>query len=236
MTSLLEVEGLATGYGDLTVLREVTFDVPADGCVAVLGPNGAGKTTLLKALAGALPMSKGRVVLDGVDVSSEPPHKRLHRMAWVPEGRLILPELTVRENLRLSSRSAGRLSGFEAALEEALELFPALRAKLDDPAGSLSGGQQQMVAMALGLVRRPVILLLDEPTVGLAPRLVGDIREALERLRASGLTILITEQNVSWLHGLVDSVVLLARGVARVESADDLLRDREALRRAYLGG
>jgi branched-chain amino acid transport system ATP-binding protein len=236
MTSLLKVEGLATGYGDLTVLREVTFEVPTDGCVAVLGPNGAGKTTLLKALAGVLPMSKGRVVLDGVDVSREPPHKRLRRMAWVPEGRLIFPELTVRENLRLSSRSAGRLSGFAAALEETLELFPALRAKLDDPAGSLSGGQQQMVAMALGLVRQPVILLLDEPTVGLAPKLIGDIRETLDRLRASGLTILIAEQNVSWLHGLVESVVLLGRGVARVESADELLRDREALRLAYLGG
>jgi branched-chain amino acid transport system ATP-binding protein len=235
MTALLEVEALSAGYGDLTVLRDVTFQVPADGCLAVLGPNGAGKTTLMKAIAGALPMSNGRIVLDGVDVSGLPPHRRLRQMAWVPEGRMIFPELTVIENIRLSARAAHQLAGFDQALEDSLGLFPALTSRLGDVAGNLSGGQQQMVAMALSLVRRPRILLLDEPTVGLAPRLVGDIRATLERLRAAGLTILIAEQNVSWLHGLVDSVVLLAHGVSRVEAADELLRDRDALRVAYLG-
>jgi ABC-type branched-subunit amino acid transport system ATPase component len=190
----------------------------------------------MKAIAGVLPLSHGRVVLDGVDVTNLPPHKRLRRMAWVPEGRMIFPELSVLENIRLSARSARQMDRFEEALDEALDLFPALRPRLGDSAGKLSGGQQQMVAMALSLVRRPRILILDEPTVGLAPKLVGDIRATLERLRAAGLTILITEQNVSWLHGLVDSVVLLSHGVSRVEAADELLRDRDALRVAYLGG
>jgi branched-chain amino acid transport system ATP-binding protein len=194
----------------------------------------AGKTTLIKAIAGLLPPVHGTIHIDGSDVTRARPAEPLRHVGCVPEGRQLFTENTVLENLRLSARAAGKLDNFGSALREVTTLFPALQDRLKQQAGLLSGGEQQMVAMGRALVRRPRLLMLDEPTMGLAPRLVSDIRTSLEELRAAGLSILITE-NVSWLHDLVDSAVLLRRGRCTVETADVLLGDREALRKAYLG-
>jgi len=236
LPDLLRLRNVSVGYGDLVVLREVSFSVAPNSCTAILGPNGVGKTTLIKAIAGALDIRSGQVSLEGVDMTERGTSARLKHVGWVPEGRLLFTDYTVLENMRLSARAAGSQQLLDESLEQVTTLFPVLKSKIHQRVGDLSGGQQQMVAMARALVRRPRLLLLDEPTMGLAPSLVGDIRRSLDVLRESGLSILISEQNVHWLNGLADSIVLLRRGLASVESADEFLGDREALRAAYLGG
>lgn len=232
---VLEVSGLHTGYGDLMVLSGLDLTVIPGKTTVLLGPNGAGKTTLMRAIAGTLPIVKGEVRLDGRVLNSVPTHARLREAAWVPEGRLLFSDFTVRDNLFLSARAADAARHFPDALAECIDLFPVLRDKLSSTAGSLSGGQQQMVAIARAIVRRPRLLLLDEPSMGLAPLVLRDIRRALEQLQGSGMSVLVAEQNVPWLEGIVDSVVVLGGGKAVVSGGEEILRDREAVRAVYLG-
>jgi branched-chain amino acid transport system ATP-binding protein len=229
---MFELQRITAGYGATTVLRDVTLTVPAGAVVALLGPNGAGKTTLLRVASGLLRPSSGRIVLDGVPQTGRAVD-RLARagVCHVPEGRGVFPSLTVRENLRLQAPP-----GEEAeALERAGEVFPVLRNRLDQVAGTMSGGEQQMLALARTYVSGPRVVLLDEVSMGLAPRIVDEIFEFLGRLRAEGISMLLVEQYVTRALALADYVYLLQRGgVAFAGEPAEL--DGDELFRRYLGG
>lgn len=197
---LLKAEVLSSCYGKLEALKGVSIEVRRGESVAVLGANGAGKTTLLRTLARLLPASKGKVYFMGEDVTSRPAHELVARgLALVPEGRLIFGPLSVLENLQLGAITASRRGGKEATgetLEWVLNLFPRLKERLRQRAGTLSGGEQQMLAIGRALMSRPQVLLLDEPSLGLAPLVVEKIYETLAELNRNGLTLLVVEQNV----------------------------------------
>ena len=231
----LSVKDLHAGYGDLTVLRGVNVTVNKGRTTAVLGPNGAGKTTLMRTIAAALPRLSGEIHVDGISQASEPSHRWMQRIGWVPEGRALFTDYTVWDNLYQSARAAGMQGDFEVALAESIALFPLIGERLRTLAGNLSGGQQQMVAIARAMVRRPRLLLLDEPSLGLAPKILNTIREGVKTLQALGLSVLIAEQNVSWLEGLVDDVVVLSQGRDVVTGTAELLRNRETVKRIYIG-
>lgn len=230
LATVLEVAGVTGGYGDVIVLRDISFSVSRGECLAILGPNGAGKSTLMKMIGGTLTPKSGHATLLGATA----PAARIQKIGWVPEGRMLFGEFSVIDNLRLSARAAGTLDDFSELLEDCLTLFPALTRMLQMECGRLSGGQQQMVALSRALVRRPALLMLDEPSMGLAPMVVDDIRVAITELRRRGLSILIAEQNVSWLPGFVDRVAFLRHGRIQLEASIEILKDREAIRRLYL--
>lgn len=228
---VLAIRDLRAGYGDLMVLHGLDLTIRARECLAVLGPNGAGKSTLMKVIGGAVPVAGGSLEIRDCAKASD----RIRRIGWVPEGRMLFSDFTVRDNLWLSARAAGRDDGFQQRLDACVDLFPVLGSRLQAHAGTLSGGQQQMVAIARALVRDPDLLILDEPSMGLAPRVLEDIRFALEQLRSGGLTILIAEQRVSWLSGLLDGVAMIQHGKITTRGTGDLLQDRDAIRSMYLG-
>jgi branched-chain amino acid transport system ATP-binding protein len=205
---LLELRDLTAGFGDLIVLRQVSLSVRSGSAVALLGPNGAGKTTLLRLAAGLMRPRSGAILIRGEDVTRRAAHERARRgLCLIPEGRGIFRNLTVRENLRLSVppwRKAG--------IDEALEAFPILRDRLGQAAGTMSGGQQQMLALARCYLAKPSIVLLDEVSMGLAPRIVDQIFESLAALAEAGIALLLVEQYVERALEMVDMVNLLNRG------------------------
>jgi ABC-type branched-subunit amino acid transport system ATPase component len=212
MTALI-IENLSGGYRGLTVFSGASFVLEAGDVVGILGPNGAGKTTLLKTIAGLLPLQGGRIQLDGIEVGSLRAHQRARRgLVLVPEGRQILQCLTVGENLELG-RAADRLDDatFNARRDEMLVLFPRLGERLDQPGGALSGGEQQMLAIARALLLDPTLLILDEPTQGLAPIMVRQVLTALQSLRGR-FAILVVEQNQAFLTHLADRVLSMRGG------------------------
>jgi branched-chain amino acid transport system ATP-binding protein len=232
--TLLAVEGLHTYYGKSHVLHDLSFAVPRGGITVLVGRNGAGKTTTLRSLMGLTPPRQGRVRLDGRDVTGEPPH-RMYRLGvgYVPEGRQIFPELTVGENLRLGLR--GGDAGAAGPLARIFEHFPVLRERWRQKGRSLSGGEQQMLAVARALAGRPQLLLLDEPSQGLAPLFVRMLGELLLRLRAEGLTILLVEQNVRLALAVADRVAVLSKGTVVFTGATaEFHRRGEELRGRYL--
>jgi branched-chain amino acid transport system ATP-binding protein len=237
--SALTVSGLAVGYGSIRVLQEVSLTVPPGRIVTIVGGNGAGKTTLLKAIAGVLRPWQGAVRLDGEAIGGRPSYWVARRgVVLVPEGRGIFGDQTVRENLLLGAlaRREGRdPTSVAADLERHLALFPALRERLHGLAGGLSGGQQQMLAVARGLMARPRVLLLDEPSLGLSPLLARQIFEAIGTLRAGGLTILLVEQMAAQALALADHAYILERGRITLEGPAPVVREDPAVMRAYLG-
>jgi len=237
--SALSVSGLSVAYGTARVLHDVSLEIRAGEIVTVIGANGAGKSTLLKTLAGVLRPAGGRIVLDGADIGGRPSYAVARRgVALVPEGRGIFGDQSVRDNLRLGAlprRDARGAAAVAADMERALGHFPALRARLDDGAGGLSGGQQQMLALARGLMARPRVLLLDEPSVGLAPQLVREIFDVLGRLRAEGVTILLVEQMAMRALQLADRAYVLERGRVTLEGPAAQVAADPAVTRAYLG-
>ncbi|MFE7505697.1 ABC transporter ATP-binding protein [Promicromonospora sp. NPDC057488] len=240
--SALTIEGLTVGYGDgAPVLDGLDLAVPDGGVVALLGANGAGKTTLLRALLGLTPARGGRVLLDGADLTGLPTEDRVRRgLALVPEGRGVVAELTVAENLHLGAlwRHTGRHArpARDAAVGQMYELFEPLARRRDAPGHTLSGGERQMLALARALVARPGVLLLDEPSLGLAPLVVAQLLGVLrDQARATGLTVLLAEQNVTGALSVADRGVVLSLGeVVADRPAADLAAD-PALRHAYLG-
>jgi branched-chain amino acid transport system ATP-binding protein len=234
--SLLEVRDLHAGYGKLEILKGVTLRVEPRQVVSIIGPNGAGKSTVFKTLFGLLPARQGRVLLDGEDITNQPPAELLRRgMAYVPQGRNVFPLMTVEENLRLGAYTRPRSVELETEIERLYETFPVLRESRRRRAGDLSGGQQQMLEMARALLLKPRLILLDEPTLGLAPLVFKEIFRIVENLRRLGQTILMVEQNAAKALEISDYAYVLELGQNRYEGAGDAIRGDERVRRLYLG-
>ena len=238
---MLEVRGLSARYGAVAALRDVSLDVHAGELVALIGANGAGKSTLLRAIAGLVAPAAGRVALDGRDVTGQAPEAMIRAgVALVPERRRGFAPLTVLDNLELGGYALPRGHDFrsrlEAGVEEAYRLFPVLRRRRDQLAGTLSGGEQQMLAIGRALMTRPRLLLCDEPSLGLAPLVVAEIMRLLSTLREAGTTILLVEQNARMALRSADRAYVLEVGsVVLSGAATDLLED-DQLKAAYLGG
>ncbi|MBD3144407.1 urea ABC transporter ATP-binding subunit UrtE [Microbispora bryophytorum] len=226
---MLSVEGVESGYGRARVLFGVSLEVPAGRLVCVMGRNGVGKTTLLDTVMGVIPATGGRVTFEGRDVTRLRPDQRVRLgMGYVPQGHDTFPQLSVVDNLLVTLEASAHRD--RAALEEALEVFPRLKPLLKRPAGFLSGGQQQQLAMARALVTRPKLLILDEPTEGIQPSIILEIEEAVERLHATGLAILLVEQYLDLALRLADGFVILDAGrVVRSGPAREL-QDEEVHR------
>jgi len=236
-TPLLEVHELATGYGDLRVVWDVSFAVPEGTTTALLGRNGAGKTTTLRAIAGLNRVAAGRVSLRGEDISRLPTHRRIRRgIAFVQEGKRIFHQRTVEENLFLGGYTLGiRRRKLPAEAERIYELFPALKARAKTVAGHLSGGQQQMLAIGQALMAKPALLLLDEPSGGLAPAIVAEVMSAVAALTKTGLSIVLVEQAVESAIAIADDVVVLDIGRVVLHSKAGEVDDVAILREAYFG-
>jgi urea ABC transporter ATP-binding protein UrtE len=209
---MLAVEGLHAGYGAVPVLAGISFTVEDGGFTGILGHNGMGKTTLLRTLIGLLPATAGRVRLAGEDITRAPCHERARRgLGYVPQGREIFPALSVHDNLRFAVAARG-VAG-SGAVEQVLEEFPRLKPLLERPGGALSGGEQQLLALARCLVQAPRLVLLDEPTEGIQPSIIETIAEKLAELRASrGLTVILVEQNLDFIKALSDRVLVIQKG------------------------
>jgi branched-chain amino acid transport system ATP-binding protein len=230
--ALLELRGITAGYRRTTVLREVDLTVAAGSVVALLGPNGAGKTTLLRVASGLLPPARGEVRLLGEDVTRRRAFQRARGgLCLVPEGRGIFPNLSVRENLTLQIPPWERQAGYDAALEA----FPVLKDRLSQTAGSMSGGQQQMLALSRCFLSNPKVVLLDEVSMGLAPRIIDEIFEALQKLSDNGVALLLVEQYVTRALHLADHVYLLGRGRVDFSGGPSQLDEADLLR-LYVGG
>jgi branched-chain amino acid transport system ATP-binding protein len=226
----LRVENLSVGYGSLMVLREVTLDAPAGRLTLIAGPNGAGKTTLMASLVGHLRPTAGRIFLDGEDITRLTVRARLRRgIALIPEGRGLFPSLTVHENLRVAGTAIGLgKAGTAQAIERAGATFPIVAERSQQKVGTLSGGQQQMVAIARGLMSDPRVLLLDEPSMGLAPIVWTEVLDTTRRLAAEGKTVVLVEQRILDAIAAADSCAILQQGrVVRRGTAQELSDDPE---------
>jgi len=237
---MLSVRDLRAGYGQVQVLHGISIDVPKGRLVTLIGSNGAGKTTTMRAVSGMLRPSAGRIELAGRDITGLPSHRvACFGLAHSPEGRRVFATLSVRDNLRLGAfarltfrRPRGDV---EADLERVFELFPRLRERQRQAAGTLSGGEQQMLAMGRALMLDPEVLLLDEPSMGLAPRLVGEVFRTLEHLKQRGITMLLVEQFAAAALHVADYAYVLENGRIAVHGDAARLRDDPAVRAAYLG-
>jgi branched-chain amino acid transport system ATP-binding protein len=236
MSTLLRVDGIEVGYGDLTAVRDVSLEVREGEAVALIGANGAGKTTTLRAVSGLLPLRRGRIEFQGQRLDGLPPAEIVARgIAHVPEGRQLFPTMTVRENLELGARTRAARAGRGEMLERVFELFPRLRERREQLAGTLSGGEQQMCAIGRGLMARPRLLMLDEPSLGLAPVLVKAIFEDLARINGQGITVLLVEQNVLRSLHLAHRGYVLENGRMTLSGPRDELLASGHIKQAYLG-
>jgi branched-chain amino acid transport system ATP-binding protein len=233
---LLAVDELVVRYGPITAVRRVSLRVEKGEIVALLGANGAGKSSLLNAVAGLVPVAEGRVLFRGEPVQRLPPERIVARgLALTPEGRRVFPRLSVDVNLRLGGATQRDREALRATRKRVLELFPILAERLSQDAGTLSGGEQQMLAIGRSLMAAPALLMLDEPSLGLAPQVVDRIFELMERLRDSGTTILLVEQNVDRALRVADRAYVLKGGAVEAQGAADALRRSAEIERAYLG-
>jgi branched-chain amino acid transport system ATP-binding protein len=232
---MLEVRDLAAGYGLFAVLEGIDLDVGAGELVAVLGANGAGKTTLNRALSGLIRARRGRIRFDGADITGAD-HAEIVAagLIHVPEGRKVFPTLSVRENLLLGAYARGRAQR-AATFEEVLEIFPRLRERLRQVAGSMSGGEQQMLAIGRGLMAEPRLLILDEPSLGLSPLLTEELFALIGRLNAEGLAILLVEQNVVQSLAIAGRAYVIEHGQVALAGTAAELADDPRLKSAYLG-
>jgi branched-chain amino acid transport system ATP-binding protein len=236
MPSLLSVDAIEVAYGDLVAVADVTLEVRPGEAVALIGANGAGKTTTLRAISGLLPLRRGAIAFEGEPLGGLGPAQVVARgIAHVPEGRQLFPSMTVLENLELGGQAVAARAERRATLEWVFELFPRLRERQRQVAGTLSGGEQQMCAIGRGLMARPRLLMLDEPSLGLAPVMVRAIFENLERINREGLTVLLVEQNVLRSLELCHRAYVLENGrVALAGTGRDLLASPH-VKHAYLG-
>ena len=233
---VLEVRDLEVAYGAATALWGVSLEVRAGEMLCVVGPNGAGKTTLINAIAGLLRARAGRIAFQGRDITQLAPHRFCAAgIAIVPEGRRLFTGMSVLENLELGSYLPAAKAHRRQSLEAALALFPVLKARLGSAAGELSGGQQQMVAIARALMARPRLLLLDEPSLGLSPLIVHDVFTAIRQVNAEGVSVMLVEQDVTTALELADRACVLEEGRIVAEGEPAALLARPEIQRAYLG-
>jgi branched-chain amino acid transport system ATP-binding protein len=233
MLSLIEV---SAGYGSFQALFGVSLEVSAGEAVGVVGPNGAGKTTLMRVISGLLALRSGGLALEGRSLARLPAHRIVEAgIAHVPENRRLFPRLTVEENLRMGAFIPAARAQFAERVDWVYALFPRLKERAHQLAGTMSGGEQQMCAIGRALMSRPKILLMDEPSAGLAPLVVEQVFELVRRIRAEGFTVLIVEQNVQQVLEVVDRAYLLEVGRIRLSGSAAELRDNDFIRRSYLG-
>ncbi len=235
--ALLKVEDLRVSYGLIQAIKGVSFEVNEGEVVALIGANGAGKTTIMHALCNLIPKQSGKVSFANQDVTAVPAHKLVPMgVAQVPEGRRIFQELTVAENLRLGSYTRNDKKEIEESLEQMYQRFPILKERSHQIAGTLSGGEQQMLAMSRALMSRPKLLLLDEPSMGLSPLYVNTIFDMIKQVNQEGTTVLLVEQNAKKALAIADRSYVLEIGkIAKTGTGAELLAD-DSIRRAYLGG
>jgi branched-chain amino acid transport system ATP-binding protein len=233
---MLAIQSLEVNYGAVRVLRKISFAVAEGQIVALLGANGAGKTTTLRAVCGLLPLVSGRILLEGEDLTGLPPHAIMRRgLAMCPEGRRLFANLSVYENLLLGGYGRKKASR-SRDLDWVLNAFPRLRERLGQRAGTLSGGEQQMVALGRALMSRPRVVLLDEPSLGLAPLLVGEVFRIIREINQGGATILLVEQNAHAALDIAHYAYVLENGRLVLEGGGAELLDHPHLKEAYLGG
>ena len=235
--ALLEVKNLEVYYGVICALKGISFEVNEGEIVSLIGANGAGKTTMMQSVVGLLPKRNGSVIFDGHDITKTPCHKIVELgMTQVPEGRRIFQELSVYDNLLMGAYTVRDQQRFKEDLESIYERFPRLAERRNQIAGTLSGGEQQMLAMSRALMIRPKLLMLDEPSMGLAPILVDQVFDIIKELHASGTTILLVEQNASKALEIADRAYVLETGSITLSGTGAELAQSDEVRKAYLGG
>ena len=234
---MLEIEDLVCCYGKVEALKRISLVVRAGELVTLIGANGAGKTTTLKAISGLLPKRAGRITFEGEDITrASPRHILSCGIAHSPEGRHVFPDMTVQENLEMGCYLRSDASGVNADMQRIFESFPVLAERRRQIAGTLSGGEQQMLAIGRALMSRPKLILFDEPSLGLAPNIVDRTFEIIQRIRAEGTTVLMVEQNAYAALEMCDRAYLLESGAMTLEGTGRALIDNPHVRRAYLGG
>ena len=233
---MLSLAAVSAGYGSFQALFDVSLEVPQGQAVGVIGPNGAGKTTLMRVISGLLPLRVGVMTLEGRPVGGLPAHRMVEQgIAHVPENRRLFPRLSVEDNLRIGAFIPEARKRFAAQLDWVYMLFPRLKDRREQLAGTLSGGEQQMCAIGRALMSKPKILLMDEPSAGLAPLVVAQVFELVQRIRAEGLTVLIVEQNVQQVLEVVDRAYLLEVGAIKLAGTAAELRSNDFIRKSYMG-
>ena len=236
---MIKIEQLSVCYGYVTALKSVSFEVRDSQIVTLIGSNGAGKTTTLMTISGMVPKAEGRIIFEGEDITKAKPAQIVKRgISHVPEGRHVFTDLTVEENLLVGTTPLKKITKAELAeaKEQMFQLFPRLKERRSQIAGSLSGGEQQMLAIARGLMAKPKLLMLDEPSLGLAPKIVGEIFELILQIRKTGTTILLIEQNASMALQVADYAYVLELGQISLEGTGEELLRNPAVKQAYLGG
>jgi branched-chain amino acid transport system ATP-binding protein len=232
---MLEVAGLRAAYGKAEVLHGVSFNVNEGECVALIGANGAGKTTSLKCICGLLPVKAGEIKFQGSRIDHLKGHEIVHRgITMCPEGRQVFPDMSVLENLQMGAYARSD-SAQGADLATMLEMFPILRARSSQSAGKLSGGEQEMLAIARALMSRPKLCIFDEPSLGLAPKIVAEVEDTIARIKTQGMTVLLVEQNSAMALRLADRAYLFESGEIVLQGTGRELRENPAIAKAYLG-
>jgi branched-chain amino acid transport system ATP-binding protein len=233
---MLNLSQVNAGYGDFQALFDIDIDVNAGEAVAVIGPNGAGKSTLMRVISGMIPATKGTITMEGASVLDMPPHEIVgNGIAHVPENRRLFPRMTVQDNLRMGCYAPQFRARFAERLEFVYELFPRMHERRDQMAGTMSGGEQQMCAIGRALMSDPKILLMDEPSAGLAPVIVQQVFELIKRIRGEGLTVLIVEQNVKQVLKVVDRAYILEAGTLRMNGTSAELLESPEIQKAFMG-
>jgi branched-chain amino acid transport system ATP-binding protein len=236
MSVMLSLAAVSAGYGSFRALFDVSLEVPQGEAVGVIGPNGAGKTTLMRVISGLVPLRSGEMMFNGRPIGGLPAHRIVELgIAHVPENRRLFPRLTVEDNLRIGAFIPQARARFAQQLDRIYDMFPRLKERRDQFAGTLSGGEQQMCAIGRALMSGPKLLLMDEPSAGLAPLVVEQVFDLVRRIRAEGLTVLIVEQNVQQVLDVVDRAYLLEVGSIKLSGTSSDLKGHEVIRKAYLG-
>ena len=233
---MLELNNLTAGYGSFQALFSVNLEVKVGEAIAVIGPNGAGKTTLLRTISGMLPVQSGNLSMEGTSLKDVPPYRIIDLgIAHVPENRRLFPSMSIEDNLRMGAFTPNARPHYEERLDFIFNLFPRLKERRSQIAGTLSGGEQQMCAIGRALMSGPKLLLMDEPSAGLAPVIVNQVFQLVQQIRDQGVTVLIVEQNIEQVLQIVDRAYLMEVGASKISGKAGELIQSESLRKAYVG-